>query len=54
MPVDPIEDSNQTLQLVERMTREYGTTDRTFKSAIIWAIADSDTQLREEAHKFLA
>ncbi|MBR8832882.1 MAG: hypothetical protein DSM106950_02260 [Stigonema ocellatum SAG 48.90 = DSM 106950] len=45
---------SETVKFVESMTREYGTSDRTFKSAIIWAIADSDTQLREETRKLLA
>ena len=45
---------SETLKLVESMTRESGTSDRTFKSAIIWAIAESDLQLREEARKVLA
>jgi Protein of unknown function (DUF499) len=53
-PEHSMQDSSQTLQLLETMTREYGTSDRTFKSAIIWVIADSDTQLREEARKLLA
>ncbi|HOV80171.1 MAG TPA: DUF499 domain-containing protein [Bacillota bacterium] len=43
-----------TLGLIETMTREYGTSARTFKSALIWAAADSDTSLREEARKALA
>ena len=45
---------SETVKFVESMTREYGTSDRTFKSAIVWAIADSDTQLREETRKLLA
>jgi hypothetical protein len=53
-PENSMLDSAQTQQMVKTMTREYGTSDRTFKSAIIWAIADSDTQLREEARKLLA
>ncbi|MBV6627856.1 MAG: ATP-binding protein [Rivularia sp. (in: Bacteria)] len=44
----------ETVKFVESMTREYGTSDRTFKSAIIWAIPESNTQLREEARKVLA
>lgn len=43
-----------TLKLVESMIREAGTSDRTFKSALIFAIADSDRSLREEARKVLA
>jgi len=47
-------DHSDTLKRVESMIREVGTSDRTFKSAIIFAIADSDTTLREEARKVLA
>ncbi len=43
-----------TLELIESITREHGTSARTFKSALIWAVADSDTSLKEEARKVLA
>ncbi|MCL6477696.1 MAG: DUF499 domain-containing protein [Peptococcaceae bacterium] len=52
-PDHSIQDSN-TLGLIESMTREHGTSARTFKSALIWAVADSDTSLKEEARKALA
>jgi len=44
----------KTLSLVESMTREYGSSARTFKSGLIWAIPDSDASLRDEARKVLA
>ena len=43
-----------TLPLVERLIRESGGSDRTFKSAVIVAIAESNAQMREEARKLLA
>ncbi|MFM6122086.1 MAG: ATP-binding protein [Sphaerospermopsis kisseleviana] len=52
-PEHSIQDS-QTLKMIESMTKECGTSDRTFKSGIIWAVADTDTKLREEARKVLA
>lgn len=52
-PEHSIQDS-QTLKMIESMTKECGASNRTFKSAIIWAIADTDTKLREEARKVLA
>jgi len=52
-PEHSIQDS-QTLKMIESMTKECGTSNRTFKSGIIWAIADTDTKLREEARKVLA
>ncbi len=44
----------KTLGLLESMTREYGSSARTFKSGLIWGIPDSDASLREEARKVLA
>jgi hypothetical protein len=44
----------KTLSLVESMTREYGSSARTFKSGVIWAIPESDSSLRDEARKVLA
>lgn len=46
--------NKETLPFVETMTREYGTTARTFKSALIWVITDNDASLRDEARKVLA
>ena len=43
-----------TIPFIDSMTREYGTSSRTYKSALIWAIADNDTQVKEEARKVLA
>ena len=45
---------SRTLEWLDAMTREAGTSSRTFKSALLWAVADSDTLLREEARKLLA
>lgn len=52
-PEYPMSDPT-TLTLVEKMTREYGTSARTFKSALIWAIADNPTGLKDDARKLLA
>jgi len=43
-----------TLPLVELMTREHGTSARTFKSALVWCVAEDGGTLREEARKLLA
>ena len=53
LPENSIQEAN-TLKLAETLIRESGGCDRTFKSAVIIAIADSNTQLREEARKLLA
>ncbi len=52
-PEYPVSDPS-TLALVEKLTREYGASARTFKSALIWAIADNPTGLKEDARKLLA
>jgi hypothetical protein len=43
-----------TLVFTEKLIRESGTSDRTYKSAVIFAIADSENLLRDEARKVLA
>lgn len=52
-PENSLQDS-KTLSFIDDMTRSYGTSARTFKNAIIWSIADSDTVMKEEARKLLA
>ena len=44
----------ETLQLIDQMTREHGTSGRTFKSALIWIVADDAGHLMDEARKLLA
>jgi len=43
-----------TMPFVDKMTKEYGNSGRTFKSALIWVIPDSANSLYEEARKLLA
>jgi len=40
--------------LIATMTTESGSTSRTFKSALIWVVAEDSTALRDEARKLLA
>ena len=49
-----MEDHAATLQWAEAMTKECGNSSRTFKSALIWVIAESGQPLLEEARKALA
>jgi hypothetical protein len=44
----------KTLGLVDGLIREYGNSGRTFKSALLFAIPDDDSALRDEARKLLA
>jgi aminoglycoside N3'-acetyltransferase len=39
----------RTLGMIDDMVREYGSSGRTFKSALLFAVADSDAALREDA-----
>jgi len=43
-----------TGRFLDQVTREYGNSGRTYKSALIWAVADSAGPLHEEARKLLA
>lgn len=45
---------HSTLELIRTMTWESGASARTFKSALIWVVADSDTLIKEETRKVLA
>ena len=53
-PEQSLQDEKATTQFVEAMTREYGTSARTFKSALIFIVAESPDTLREDARKVLA
>jgi len=53
-PEQSLADQDSTLALIERWTREYGSSARTFKSALVWAVADSPSRLRADAQKLLA
>ncbi len=44
----------ETDSFIEQVTREYGTSGRTYKSALIWSVVDSAAGLNEEARKLLA
>jgi hypothetical protein len=43
-----------TLDLIESMTRDHGTSARTYKSALIWSMVDNDASLTSEARNALA
>jgi len=45
---------SDTGAFIEQVTREHGTSGRTYKSALIWSVADSAAGLNEEARKLLA
>ena len=43
-----------TAKFLSELTTQSGSSSRTFKSALIWCVADSDTRLKEEGRKLLA
>ncbi len=43
-----------TAKLMETMAKEHGSSSRTYKSALIWCVAEDGTLLSEEARKVLA
>jgi len=43
-----------TLGLIDKMTRESGKSNRTFKSALIWCVPEAAANLQEDARKALA
>jgi hypothetical protein len=53
-PDQSLQDEKATTAFVEKMTREYGTSSRTFKSAIVFCVPESPDLLREDARKELA
>ena len=53
-PDQSSQDDKKTTTLVETMTKEYGTSARTFKSALVWCVPESSAGLSDEARKLLA
>ena len=49
-----MDDRSVTLQWADKMTKDCGSSARTYKSALIWVIAESGQPLLEEARKVLA
>ena len=53
-PDQSLQDEKATMRFVETMVREYGSSGRTFKSALIFCTTESADGLREDARKALA
>lgn len=53
-PEQSMQQEVETRRLIEAMTREAGASARTFKSALIWAVADSQEPLKKVARDWLA
>ena len=53
-PEQSLQDETTTMQFVETLVREYGSSGRTFKSALVFCAPESADALREDARKALA
>ncbi|MBI2926623.1 MAG: ATP-binding protein [Verrucomicrobia bacterium] len=53
-PEQSLQDEKTTTQFVETMTRGYGTSARTFKSALVFCVPESGESIRDDARKVLA
>lgn len=53
-PEQSVKDESKVYKLIEEMTQEYGKSARTFKSALVWIVADSDIGLFDEGRKLIA
>ena len=53
-PEKSLEDDKKTRALVETIVRESGTSGRTFKSALLFAVPQGPAQIREDARRLLA
>ena len=52
-PGNSIKDDD-TLAFIERMTKEYASTNRVFKSALLWSVPEDTSRLADEARRLLA
>jgi hypothetical protein len=53
-PNHTMAEEKETLASVEQMTKDCGTSARTFKSAVIWIVAESPDPMRAQARNILA
>lgn len=53
-PDQSVQEFPEIRQKVETMTKEYGKSARTYKSALLWIVPELGGQLREEARKLIA
>lgn len=53
-PEDALQGDPSVPSRIEAMTREYGKSARTYKSALIWVVPETSALLRDEARKLLA
>ncbi|MDC8448550.1 MAG: DUF499 domain-containing protein [Nitrospira sp.] len=54
LPPDRGIGEQETRTFIDTLTREHGTSSRTYKSALIWAVPEGATALRDDARKVIA
>lgn len=54
LPPDRAISDQSTRTFIDTATREHGTSSRTYKSALLWAVPDGPVALRDDARKVLA
>jgi hypothetical protein len=52
-PYQSIQEASHIRKAIETMTREYGKSARTYKSALLWIVPDSGGQMQQEARKLI-
>jgi len=53
-PDQSIKEETKVYKFIDEMTQTYGKSARTFKSALIWVVSDSNSMLNDEARKLIA
>ena len=53
-PDNSLKEEAATTKFIEQITREYGSSARTFKSALIFCVPQSPDALQEDARRLLA
>ena len=53
-PDQSVKDEAKIYKFIEEMTQTYGKSARTFKSALVWIVTDSDMGLYDEGRKLIA
>jgi hypothetical protein len=53
-PEQSIQDDKKIQKSIENLTKEYGKSARTYKSALIWVVAETSSILKEDSRKLIA
>ncbi|MBN2396704.1 MAG: ATP-binding protein, partial [Candidatus Atribacteria bacterium] len=53
-PENSLQELPEIMDKIDKMTKEYGTSARTFKSSLIWVLLDSSAAMKSETRKLIA